>query len=176
MVAPPTSVPDPFSANRPDVRLAAAGDVGTGGAAEYATAEAMAAHETGGEFDASLLLGHNVYPSDEPDGVQSAVLDALAAVPDGPTELDLVLAGHDYQRREQIGGVTHVVSGGAATLRPTGREQFRVTAGSTYHFVKLAAPNARLVVRAVRQDARVFDECSLPASDRATALDDGGCD
>ena len=273
---PPTSVPYPVSANRPDVRLAAAGDVGTGGSAEYATADAMAALEETAEFDALLLLGDNVYPSGEPEGVQSAVLDPFAAVLDGPTELvaalgnhdvrtgdgvpqlaalglpgrwyvkrfgavavvvvdstrpqdpdqlrwldatlasctapwvvvmqhhppnsagyhgsdvasrenlvplyvrhsvDLVLAGHDhdYQRSEQIDGVTYVVSGGAATLRPTGREPFTVTAASSYHFVELAATADQLVVRAVRQNGRVFDEFSLPASDRAASLDEDGC-
>jgi len=276
LAAPPASVPYPLSASRPEVRLAAAGDVGTGGAEEYATADAMAELETSGEFDALLLLGDNVYPSGDPVGLRSAVLDPFAAVLDGRTELvaalgnhdvrtddgvplsealglpgrwyaqqfgsvavvvvdstrpqdpeqlrwldetlascaapwvvvmqhhppnsagyhgsdlasranlvplyerhgvDLVLSGHDhdYQRTENIGGVTYVVSGGAATLRPTGREQFTVTAASTYHFVELAATADQLVVRAIGQDGRVFDEFSLAASARRAPLDGGGC-
>ena len=267
VVEPPASVPYPASEGRPQVRLAVAGDVGTGEAAAYETAEAMAALEAPGEFDALLLLGDNVYPSGEPERVQRAVLDPFAAVLDGPTELvaalgnhdvrtgdgvpqlealglpgrwyvkrfgpvavvvvdstrpedaeqlrwldetlascgaqwvvvmqhhapysagyhgsdrasldnlvplyvrhgvDLVLAGHDhdYQRNEKIDGVTYVVSGGAAKLRPTGRDGFTVTSASTYHFVELAVVNDRLVGGAVGQDGRVFDEFSLAASDQ----------
>jgi hypothetical protein len=80
--------------------------------------------------------------------------------------VDLVLAGHDhdYQRTTPQGGVTYVVTGGAATHRPTGRADITVTAASTYHFVELVAYPDRLEVRAVAQDGRIIDAFALPAS------------
>jgi hypothetical protein len=75
--------------------------------------------------------------------------------------VDLVLAGHDhdYQRSApQEGGVVYVVSGGAATLRQTGRAEFTAAAASTYHFVELAVFVDRLELRAVDQQGRVFDQ------------------
>lgn len=83
--------------------------------------------------------------------------------------VDLVLAGHDhdYQRTSPQNGVTYVVSGGAATLRPTGRANFTVTAVSAYHFVELAAYRDRLEVRAVGQDGRIIDSFALPARRRS---------
>lgn len=247
-----------------DVRLAAAGDIGTGGDAAYATAAAMDALEADREFDAMLLLGDNVYPSGEAELVESRVLDPLASVLDGPTELvaalgnhdvrtgdgepelaalglsnrwylrrfgpvaavvvvdstragdpdqlawldqtlpsldapwtvviqhhppysagrhgsdeaprahlvpryeragvDLVLSGHDhdYQRSVALNGVTYVISGGAATLRSTGREDFTVASASIYHFVELAAGSGQLDVRAVDQDGQVLDQFAIP--------------
>lgn len=54
-------------------------------------------------------------------------------------DVPLVLAGHDhdYQRSKPIDGVTYVVSGGAATLRPTGRDSFTEVSTSTLHYVDL---------------------------------------
>lgn len=264
-VGPPLlTIPYPPTIGEPEARLVAAGDVGTGGEAEYATAAAMDALERAGEFDALLLLGDNVYPSGNPADVQAKVLDPFDSVLDGPTDLvaalgnhdvetgdgvrqlealglanrwyqrrlgpvdvvvvdstrpsdpeqlawlnealaslsgkwtvviqhhspfsagyhgshtpsrdnlvplyerygvDLVLSGHDhdYQRSDKINGVTYVVSGGAATLRPTARADYTVMAASAYHFVELGAYADRLDVRAIGQDGRVFDEFSLPA-------------
>lgn len=77
--------------------------------------------------------------------------------------VDLVLAGHDhdYQRTKPQDGVTYVVSGGAAKLRPTGRADFTAESASTYHFVELAVYADRIDVHAVQQDGRVFDSFSL---------------
>ncbi|PFG39587.1 3',5'-cyclic AMP phosphodiesterase CpdA [Georgenia soli] len=76
----------------------------------------------------------------------------------------LVLAGHDhdYQRSRPIDGVTYVVSGGAAKLRPTGREDFTEVSTSTRHFLDLAVYGDRLVGRAVDQSGRVLDEFTIP--------------
>ncbi len=263
--APPTTSPYPTAIGAPLSRLVAAGDVGTGTETAYRTAAAMDRLETGGEFDALLLLGDNVYPSGDPTDVDAKVLDPFGPVLDGPTQLvaalgnhdvetgdgepllaalgirrrwyvrrygpvrvivvdstrasdptqlawlerrlnaatdatwtvvvqhhppfsagyhgshgpsrewlvplyergdvDLVLAGHDhdYQRTHPQAGVTYVVSGGAATLRPTGTADFTVTAASTYHFVELAALRRRLEVRAIGADGRVIDQFDLPA-------------
>jgi predicted phosphodiesterase len=262
---------DPYAdtGGRRLVRLAAAGDVGTGGRAEYATAAAADRLEATGEFDALVLLGDNVYPDGEPERVKAAVLDPFAGVLDGPTRLvaalgnhdvrtgdgvpqlralglpgrwytqrigpvelvvvdstragdpeqlawlertlaaqqtpwtivaqhhppysagyhgshgpsrdalvplferfdvDLVLAGHDhdYQRIHPQQGVHYVVSGGAATLRRTGRASFTATAASTYHFVEVSAYADRLELRAVNQAGRVFDKLSIAATGDAS--------
>lgn len=257
--------PYPEDLGRPLVRLAVAGDVGTGGAAEWSTATAMDRLEQAGEFDALLLLGDNIYPDGDVALVRSAVLDPFGPVLDGCTDLlavlgnhdvrtgdgipqlaalgmpgrwyqvrmgpvelimldstrtedpeqlawlertltaprdgvrwtvvaqhhpplsaghhgghdpsqrllvplfersgvDLVLAGHDhdYQRSTPQDGVVYVVSGGAATLRPTAREAFTATSASTFHFVELAVFGDRLELRAVDQQGRVFDRYTVP--------------
>jgi 3',5'-cyclic AMP phosphodiesterase CpdA len=246
----------------PSIRLAVAGDVGTGDERERATAAVMAEFEEEREFDALLLLGDNVYPSGDPDELDATVFEPFASVlddstdlvsvlgnhdvrddngdrqaaalgmpdrwyateiddvlivaldsnrPDDPDQLawlsdtlesgdarwtivilhhppfssgyygsdgdvqaafaplfeqhgvDLVLAGHehDYQRTEQINGVTYVVSGAAALTRRTGRSGFTEAAWSTHHFVDVAVWPDRLQLRAVNQDGEVFDRVTL---------------
>jgi len=78
-------------------------------------------------------------------------------------DVPLVLAGHDhdYQRSKPIGGVTYVVSGGAATLRPTGREDFTEVSASTRHYIDLLAEDDRLTVRAIDQSGMLFDSVEL---------------
>jgi predicted phosphodiesterase len=92
---PATTSAYPQSIDPPAARLAVAGDVGTGGHAEHATAASMDDLETGGEFDALLLLGDNVYPDGSPELAGANVLDPFAAVLDGPTELVAALGNHD---------------------------------------------------------------------------------
>ena len=77
--------------------------------------------------------------------------------------VQLVLAGHDhdYQRSQQISGVTYVVSGGAATLRGTERAEFTEVAWSTYHFVDIAVWSNRMELRAINQHGAVFDTFEL---------------
>ena len=248
---PPTVAEHPYdpSSGPPALRLAVAGDVGTGDAAEWATAELMAAAEADTEFDALLLLGDNAYPHGSPDLLDETVFDPFAAVLDGDTSLygvlgnhdvendnaaghaaalgmparwyavdlgdalvvvldstqpgsqvqlaflndaleatdaqwkivalhhplysagshgseltaraafedifvlhgvDLVLSGHDhdYQRTHPIDGVTYVVSGGAARLRPTGSAAFTAFAESAFHFVTLDVWPDAIVVSA----------------------------
>lgn len=78
-------------------------------------------------------------------------------------DVPLVLAGHDhdYQRSKPIDGVTYVVSGGAATLRPTGREDFTEVSTSTLHYVDLLAEDDRLTLRAIDQSGMLFDSVEL---------------
>lgn len=82
--------------------------------------------------------------------------------------VQLVLSGHDhdYQRSKSIGGVTYVVSGGAAGTRRTGTESFTAQSFSWHHFVDLAIFPDRLVGRAVNQDGRVADSFVLRPSPR----------
>ncbi len=77
------------------VRLAAAGDVGTGGTEEYDTAAAMDALEGSVEYSALLLLGDNVYEDGDPSKVDEVVFAPFAGVLDGGTKLLPVLGNHD---------------------------------------------------------------------------------
>lgn len=77
------------------LRIAVAGDVGTGGDAEYATAASMDRVEGSDEYAALLLLGDNVYPDGDPADIQRKVLDPFAPVLDGDTQLLPVLGNHD---------------------------------------------------------------------------------
>ncbi len=81
--------------------------------------------------------------------------------------VDLVLAGHDhdYQRSVPLGGVTYVVSGGAARLRPTGREVFTAFSASVLHFVTVDVWDDRLVVTAFSR-AGVLDRAVLSKTPR----------
>jgi 3',5'-cyclic AMP phosphodiesterase CpdA len=78
-------------------------------------------------------------------------------------DVALVLAGHDhdYQRSRPIDGVTYVVSGAGAKLRPTGRAEFTEVSTSTLHFLDLAVHDDRLVGRAVDQAGVVLDEFTV---------------
>ena len=270
--APPETAPaEPFDpADPPAVRLAVVGDVGTGSARAYATADAVRRAGAERPFDGLVLLGDNVYPHGDPDRLDATVfrpfapvlgggarllgvlgnhdverghgdrhaarlgmpapwyvarlgpvlfvgldtnrmtdptqrawLDETLAAADVPWKIaaahfppyssgrhgsdlatraafapaferhgvQLVLSGHehDYQRSSPVGGVTYVVSGAAAKLRRTGREDFTAAAWSTHHFVDLAAWPDRLVLRATDQKGRVFDAATLALGTRVAA-------
>lgn len=81
----------------PRVRLAVAGDVGTGDDAEYATARLIDALEDERSYDALVLLGDNAYPDGDPDMLQRTVFDPFADVLDGETMLLPVLGNHDVR-------------------------------------------------------------------------------
>ena len=97
-----------------------------------------------------------VHGSDEEIQQQWVPLFELYDVP-------LVLAGHDhdYQRSKPIDGVTYMVSGGAATLRPTGHEAFTQVSTSTLHYVDLLVEHDRLTLRAIDQSGMLFDSFEL---------------
>lgn len=80
-------------------------------------------------------------------------------------EVDLVLSGHDhdYQRNSPIDGVTYVVSGAAAKLRPTGSADFTAVSWSTHNFVDLAVYPDRIEAQAVDHQGRVIDSFTLAA-------------
>jgi 3',5'-cyclic AMP phosphodiesterase CpdA len=81
----------------PLVRLAVAGDVGTGGDEERRTADAMDALEDERRYEALLLLGDNVYPDGDPDQLDRAVFEPFAGVLDDDTQLLAVLGNHDVE-------------------------------------------------------------------------------
>jgi predicted phosphodiesterase len=78
--------------------------------------------------------------------------------------VQLVLSGHDhdFQRSRTIDGVTYVVSGAGGRTRGTGEEDFTAASWSVLHFVDLAVFEDHLLVRAITQDGRVFDEVTIP--------------
>jgi len=87
----------------PLVRVAVAGDTGTGDSAEEATAEQMAeqAKANGGPYDALLLLGDLIYEDGQVDLVDDAVTGPFAALLENDTTLVPVLGNHDYLSDEQ---------------------------------------------------------------------------
>lgn len=77
--------------------------------------------------------------------------------------VDVVLSGHehDYQRSVPLDGVTYVVTGAAAELRPTARADFTAVAWSIHSFVDLAVYADRLELRAIDQSGRVVDRATI---------------
>ena len=64
--------------------------------------------------------------------------------------VDLVLSGHDhdYQRSVPIKGVTYVVSGGGAKLRPVGSEWFTAVSTSVRHYLDISVDIHQIEVTA----------------------------
>lgn len=85
----------------PVVRIAVAGDTGTGDAVARATAGRMV--EQGGQhpYDALVLLGDLIYEDGDAALVEPMVSDPFAGVVDGGAELLPVLGNHDYHSGEQ---------------------------------------------------------------------------
>ena len=86
--------------------------------------------------------------------------------------VDLVVTGHDhdYQRSRPIRGIVHLISGGAARLRRTGREHFTAYSASVRHFVELRAGPTRMRLTAIDQSGDAFDDVFLPARRRPAQL------
>jgi 3',5'-cyclic AMP phosphodiesterase CpdA len=80
--------------------------------------------------------------------------------------VQLVLSGHehDFERSRPIDGVTYIVSGAGSETRRTGHASFTAASWSWHHFLEISVHANRLVVRAVNQDVRVFDEISIAAT------------
>ena len=74
-------------------------------------------------------------------------------------DVPLVLAGHDhdYQRSVLIDGVTYVVSGAGAKVRPTGQDDFTAVSASSLHFLDLLFYRDRIVGRAIDQSGQLVD-------------------
>ncbi|MHA7181133.1 metallophosphoesterase family protein [Arthrobacter sp. MDB2-24] len=80
----------------PVVRLAIAGDTGTGDAAEYATVDRMVAESGEFPYDALLLLGDLIYEDGGAELTDRLVSQPFAPILDGGAELLPVLGNHDY--------------------------------------------------------------------------------
>lgn len=79
----------------PAVRLAVAGDVGTGDDQERRTAAAAASRAGGRGWDALVLLGDNIYENGDPARARSAVLDPFEEVLQPGVPLLAALGNHD---------------------------------------------------------------------------------
>jgi 3',5'-cyclic AMP phosphodiesterase CpdA len=89
----------PFPADdRPELRIAVAGDIGDSGSRLTATANAMARLATDDPYDELLLLGDNVYPSGDPALLPATVFTPFAPLLSGGTELLAILGNHDVQQ------------------------------------------------------------------------------
>jgi 3',5'-cyclic AMP phosphodiesterase CpdA len=82
-------------ADRPLIRLAVLGDVGTGEAGELAVARRVATVGAGDPFDALVLLGDNVYPDGDPSRLGATVFGPFGPVLDGGAALLPVIGNHD---------------------------------------------------------------------------------
>ncbi len=78
-------------------------------------------------------------------------------------DVPLVLAGHDhdYQRSLPLDGVTYIVSGGGAKLRPTGAEDFTAVSASVLHYLDLLVYPQRIVGRAIDQSSKLVDQFTI---------------
>ena len=78
-------------------------------------------------------------------------------------DVPLVLAGHDhdYQRSNEINGITYLVSGGGAKLRDVGRKDFTAFSASVLHYVDLEVYDDRIEGQAIRQDGGVLDSFTI---------------
>lgn len=86
----------------PLVRLAVAGDTGTGDAAQAATVDEMLDQVQGQTpYDALVLLGDLVYEDGDLDEVDTAVTEPFSPLTAQGTELVPVLGNHDYKSGEQ---------------------------------------------------------------------------
>lgn len=102
--SPVEGSPVPPIESAPAVRLAVAGDTGTGGATARATGDRMAAESRSRRYDGLLLLGDLVYDDGDPALVDRVVRQPFAGVLAAGTPLLPVLGNHDYDsgRQQQI--------------------------------------------------------------------------
>jgi 3',5'-cyclic AMP phosphodiesterase CpdA len=86
----------PSLPRRPLVRLAVAGDVGTGSVTERRTVTAMVEASRRFPYDAVPLLGDLVYPAGDPRQVERKVLRPFTRLTRRGAELVPALGNHDY--------------------------------------------------------------------------------
>ena len=86
---------------RHTVRIAVAGDTGTGDEAQRATVRRIVEDGRGDPHDALLLLGDLIYDDGDADLTDELVTDAFAPVTDAGAELIPVLGNHDYESGEE---------------------------------------------------------------------------
>jgi hypothetical protein len=78
-------------------------------------------------------------------------------------DVPLVISGHDhdYQRSKPIDGVTYLVSGAGAKVRPTGRADFTAVSASTRHYLDMVVYEQRILVRAIDQSGALVDTFTI---------------
>jgi 3',5'-cyclic AMP phosphodiesterase CpdA len=85
----------------PDLRIAAAGDVGEGEEAEWMTGWAMKDVGEGGPYGALLLLGDNVYPSGDPSRLAYTVFRPFDPILSRGAELFAIPGNHDAGHEDE---------------------------------------------------------------------------
>jgi hypothetical protein len=80
--------------------------------------------------------------------------------------VQLVLSGHDhdYQRSTPIDGVTYVITGAGGRTRGTGDDWFTAASWSVLSYVDLNVFPDHLLLRAIEQDGRMFDQVRIDRS------------
>ena len=68
---------------------------------------------------------------------------------------------HDYQRSKPINGVTYVVSGAGAKLRPTGHDDFTAVSTSTRHFIDMLVYDNAIMLNAIDRDGTLVDSFTI---------------
>jgi predicted phosphodiesterase len=78
-------------------------------------------------------------------------------------DVPLVISGHDhdYQRSKPIDGVTYLVSGAGAKVRPTGHAEFTAVSASTLHYLDILVHKQRILVRAIDQSGALVDTFTI---------------
>lgn len=92
----------PSVAEPPTVRIAVAGDTGTGDDAVRATARRMQLESRQDAYDALVLLGDLIYEDGDAALVERMITEPFAPVIDSGAELLPVLGNHDYDSEEQL--------------------------------------------------------------------------
>lgn len=95
----------PVDDTGPEVRLAVLGDVGTGDADEWATANLVVEAASEDPFDGLVLLGDNAYPKGDPERLDATVFDPFGPVLDEGAVLLAVLGNHDVKAGNAQGQV-----------------------------------------------------------------------
>jgi 3',5'-cyclic AMP phosphodiesterase CpdA len=77
--------------------------------------------------------------------------------------VQLVLSGHDhdYQRSNELDGVTYVVSGAGSGTRRTGSRDFTAVSFAAPHFLDIAIYPDRLLLRPVTDEGEVGDSVEI---------------
>lgn len=99
--SPVAGDPVPPIGKPPSVRMAVAGDTGTGDAAQLATAQRMATENQKRPYDALVLLGDLIYEDGDAARVDEVVLDPFAPLIDQGASLIPVIGNHDIESGEQ---------------------------------------------------------------------------
>jgi hypothetical protein len=92
----------PFApSDRPQLRIAAAGDVGEGEEEEWQTAWSMHQLADDDPYDVLLMLGDNVYPDGDPARLDQTVFRPFEIVLEDGTRLDAIVGNHDAGYADQ---------------------------------------------------------------------------
>ncbi len=109
-----------------------------------------------------IVYGHHPPYSSGNHGSSNMVRDLVTPVLERQG-VQLVLSGHDhdYERTEQMGGVTYLVTGAGGETDRVGSSSWTAYATEAMHFVSLHIDRGELRAYAVDGTGRVFDSFRL---------------